>query len=560
MGNLQVLDCTLRDGGYCNQWNFGKLNIGRIMDSLSDAGIDIIECGFLKEGSDADESMTIFSSPHEVNQFIPSSHQNMYVAMMNYGEYEVENLERHGEGVRLNGIRLVFHKKDIKGAIEAGRKIQEKGYLLFLQPMVSVSYTDEEFLALIGEANELMPYAFYIVDSFGAMKRKDMIRLFYMVEHNLSTDISIGFHSHNNMQLAFSNAQVLVDIRTKHNLIIDSCVYGMGRGAGNLNTEIFVEYLNDNIGSEYRVKPLLTVIDEVLDSFYQRNYWGFSLPNYLSAAHNTHPNYAGYLNDKHTLTVEEMNDIFDMMEDDKRVYYDRKYIEDLYLRYLSRGEALEGRKSEFVSLVKGKDVLLIAPGKSSTDESDRIARFSERKGVITVSINFDYSYCETDYIFISNLRRFKELDKEKYGKCIVTSNISADRIFLQTDYKELLNDHEMVQDNAGLMAVRFLMNCGVRKICLAGIDGYSHDASKNFGDSRLAFITRAAVLDEMNVGITSILNEYAKEIDIEFLTEQRYVRLEKNRYRSGVNYTATDRITDRRDEMKQTSVLGGVLQ
>ena len=128
----------------------------------------------------------------------------MYVAMMNYGEYEVENLERHGEGVRLNGIRLVFHKKDIKGAIEAGRKIQEKGYLLFLQPMVSVSYTDEEFLALIGEANELMPYAFYIVDSFGAMKRKDMIRLFYMVEHNLSTDISIGFHSHNNMQFVKS--------------------------------------------------------------------------------------------------------------------------------------------------------------------------------------------------------------------------------------------------------------------------------------------------------------------------------------------------------------------
>ena len=445
---------------------------------------------------------------------------------MNFGEYNVDDLEEHKNG-GIDGIRIAFHKKDMKCALEMGRRIQEKGYFLFLQPMVSVSCTDEEFLSIIRESNKLRPYAFYIVDSFGAMKRKDMIRLFYMVEHNLNGDITIGFHSHNNMQLAFSNAQTLVDIRTKHNLIIDSCIYGMGRGAGNLNTEIITEYLNDIIGSQYKVKPLLTVIDEVLEYFFQNSRWGFSLPNYLSAAHNTHPNYAGYLNDKHTITVKEMNDIFDIMEDEKRIYYDRRYIENLYLRYLSRGEALEGRKKEFINQIKNKEVLLIAPGKSSTDEKEKIVRFVEENKVISVSVNFEYSYCETKYIFCSNLRRFKELGKDKQFKCIVTSNITTDKTYLQIDYKELLNNHEMVQDNAGLMAIKFFMNCGVKKIYIAGIDGYSHDASKNFGDSRLMFVTRSAVLDEMNDGIENVLNEYANDVDIEFLTEQRHIKLEK---------------------------------
>ena len=130
---------------------------------------------------------------------------------------------------------------DMLGGLEACRTVKEKGYKVFVQAMVSVAYTDEEFLELISKVNELEPYAFYIVDSFGMMKRKDLTRLFYIVEHNLKQSIWIGFHSHNNMQLAYSNAQSLVDMQTKRNIIIDSSVYGMGRGACNLNTELFVQ-------------------------------------------------------------------------------------------------------------------------------------------------------------------------------------------------------------------------------------------------------------------------------------------------------------------------------
>lgn len=110
----------------------------------------------------------------------------------------------------------------------------------FVQVIVSLGYSDEELLNLIKKVNRIRPYAFYTVDSFGTMKNKDLIRTFY----NLEQHIYIGYHAHNNMQLAYSNAQTLAEIPTKRELIIDSSILGMGRGTGNLNTKIFVVYLN----------------------------------------------------------------------------------------------------------------------------------------------------------------------------------------------------------------------------------------------------------------------------------------------------------------------------
>ncbi len=525
MNTVHVLDCTLRDGGYCNQWQFGFENTKKITSGLIESGIDIIECGFLTQKVDYDKDVTKFNTVEQLSAVIPKNRNGrLFVAMMNYGEYNLDDLPVC-DGTSIDGIRVAFHKKNMKEAVEVCKEIQSKGYKVFIQAMVSLSYTDEEFLSLINSVNEFKPYAFYIVDSFGMMKGKDLTRLFYMVEHNLSEDIWIGFHSHNNMQLAYSNAQTLVGVRTNRNLIIDSAVYGMGRGAGNLNTELFIEYLNDNYDKHYGLKPLLTIIDEILNDFYQKNYWGYSLPNYISAAHNAHPNYAGYLDDKKTLTVEDMNEIFDMMDEEKKISYDKAYIEDLYLRYMATGKVQEEHKEELKKILAGKTVVLVAPGKSSADEKEKVIEAVKSENTLLVSINSDYPYANTDFIFTSNLRRMKELGPDKKGKCIVTSNIPADGVYLQTKYKDLLNSIEAVNDNAGLMSIKFLMMYGVSVIKLVGFDGYSHDVKENYADASMELITRNAVLDAINAGMVTVLKEYAKETTLSFLTTPKFVKL-----------------------------------
>jgi len=525
MRKIRVLDCTLRDGGYCNQWQFGKENIKKIISRLTDAGVDIIECGFLTNKVQFQPNVSKFNTIDQVSAVIPKNRNGkLFVCMMNYGEYSMEDLPPY-DGTSIDGIRLAFHKKNLIEALEISKQIQEKGYKLFIQAMVSLNYTDEEFLHLIFACNELKAYSFYIVDSFGVMKQKELIRLFYMVEHNLDKNIPIGYHSHNNLQLAYSNAQTLVDIQTNQDLIIDTSIFGMGRGAGNLNTELFVEYLNDNAGGYYDIKPLLNIIDEVLNRFYQTNYWGYSLPNYLSAKHNAHPDYASYLEERHTLTVENMDEIFSIMDENKKNGYDVAYIEDLYVRYLATGKTYNDHLNELREKLQGKQVLIIAPGRSVEDEKDKIIAYAGRENVISISVNFDYKYRSADYIFLSNLRRFKKLNPDKRYKTIVTSNIPVDGAYLQTQYRCLLNDIDAVKDNASMMLIQFLINLDVKDIVISGIDGYSHDIGTNFAEGHLEFVTKNTMFDAMNAGMIKILSRYSKEINISYLTEQKYVKL-----------------------------------
>lgn len=526
MNTVHVLDCTLRDGGYCNEWKFGFRNTQKITAGLVEANIDVVECGFISNRINYDKNITKFKTVDQIAQIIPKKHDGkIFVAMMNYGEYDPEDLPQC-DGSSIDGIRVAFHKKNMNEALEICYKIKERGYKVFIQPMVSLLYTDEEFLNLIHKVNDLEPYAFYIVDSFGMMKGKDLTRLYYVVEHNLKKDIWIGFHSHNNMQLAFSNAQTLVGVCTNRNLIIDSSVYGMGRGAGNLNTELFIGYLNENYEKHYKLKPLLIIIDEILNEFYQKSYWGYSLPNYISAVHNAHPNYAGFLDDKKTLTVENMNDIFDMMDAEKKASFDRQYIEQLYRTYMATGKELILHGEELKDFLYDKKILLIAPGKSAFDEKDAIIQFVSDESVVPISINYDYPYVDTRFIFLSNLRRFRELELRKREKCIVTSNIPAEGIYLQTKYKNLLAENEAVEDNAGMMAIKFFSQFEVSGIYLAGFDGYTHDARENYGDESMAITTRDDVLDAINVGMYETIKKYAKLAPLFFLTKPRYVKVE----------------------------------
>ena len=117
MNKVQVLDCTLRDGGYCNQWKFGFNNICAITSGLVNANVDIIECGFLTQKVSYDESISKFTTVQELSAVIPTNRRGkLFVAMMNYGEYDVEKLPCC-DGSSIDGIRVAFHKKRFSSSI-----------------------------------------------------------------------------------------------------------------------------------------------------------------------------------------------------------------------------------------------------------------------------------------------------------------------------------------------------------------------------------------------------------------------------------------------------------
>ena len=144
MKRIRILDCTLRDGGYINNWKFGYENIKDTVQRLIQAGIDIIEAGYLSSKGDfsADESQ--YSSVDAIKRIIPADRKNTLIAVMiNCGDYDAELLPQY-DGTGPDCIRVCFHKAQALQAVELCRKIKEKGYKVYFQPMVALSYSDAE--------------------------------------------------------------------------------------------------------------------------------------------------------------------------------------------------------------------------------------------------------------------------------------------------------------------------------------------------------------------------------------------------------------------------------
>ena len=521
---IKVLDCTLRDGGYVNNWKFGYENIKTILENLGQSKVDIIECGYLTQG-ECDYNSTMFGSVSQIDELLNNKETANYVCMINYGDYDVKNLPLAKDS-KLTGVRLAFHKKDWKKAIEDIRIIKEKGYEAYVQPMVSMGYDDSEFMELISASNKINADVFYIVDSFGVMKKSDLMRLFYLTNHNLNKNIKLGYHSHNNLQLAYSNAQTITNSSGQRDIIIDMSIMGMGRGAGNLNTELFLEYLNENHNGQYNIFPILQAIDGVVNKEYQLNGWGYSLPHYLSATKNCHPNYATFLEEKNTLTVVEMDKILELIPEEKRLSFDKAYVQKRYEEYqshkISDTAALENLKKQLQS----KDVLLVAPGGSIIDESHRILDFIEKEHPIVISVNFQPHIVKSDYVFYGNIRRYKD-GKHNDCKEIITSNIedtykSAEYV---VNYSNLLNNYPTISDNSAMMLIELLIQVGVRNIYLAGLDGYSNDVAVDYAEKDLALVTKNDLLKCMNEEMTKKLREFGNYTNLHFVTEERKIKL-----------------------------------
>ena len=262
MRSISILDCTLRDGGYINSWKFGEKTIKDIVKHLEKAGIDIIECGFIEDG-DYDHDSSVYDNANRIS-FFEKKKDTMYVAMIALGDIDPDIISLRTPG-GIDGIRLTFHKNDIEEEFRQAKLLMDKGYDVFIQPVGTSTYSDKELIDLIERVNDIHPFAFYIVDTLGTMYPSDIQRIFSIIDNNLDDGICVGFHSHNNLQLSFSNAQTFMSISQKRNIIIDSSVFGMGRGAGNLTTELITQYINNTYEQRYSISPLLTIMERYLN-------------------------------------------------------------------------------------------------------------------------------------------------------------------------------------------------------------------------------------------------------------------------------------------------------
>lgn len=489
--NVRVLDCTLRDGGRIIDCAFDDNETKDISNRLAEAKIDIIEVGFLRDWRRVNYKgdSTFFTDVDQIRPFVNKEKKNtIYTAFIDFGMCDIDSLKPY-DGTSIEAIRFGFTKKNYDESkdevIRWINVIKQKGYKLFIQGVNSLNYTDRELLEIVDMVNSVHPYSFGIVDTYGAMYMDDVDRLYGLIDHNMSLDICINFHSHNNYQLSFAFAQEVIKLSGTNNrqIIIDSTLGGMGKVAGNLNTELIVDFLIRKKKYDYEMDEILDLLDDYIVKYSSKHKWGYSTASLMAGIYKSHPNNVIYLTEKYRLDSKDISKILSMIDPATRQRYDYDNIEKLYIEYVSEKVDDHEVINKLKAMIGGREVVVLVPGNSLNTYREEINEYIEASKTFVVSVNFiaDNSFA---YAFFGNAKRYGRLKaKRRERNVIISSNINSDNNSdIVVNYHSLINRGYKYFENSTIMLLNLLKRVNPSKITIAGFDGFDASNSKNYVD------------------------------------------------------------------------------
>lgn len=339
MSVISTIDCTLRDGGYVNNWEFSNEFRIELLRALINAHVEIIECGFISSVSGSDAGGTHFKSVEKVNELIKENSFNIsnskFAVMMRLDEYDPDTLPACDKAQNcVNIIRVMVYKEEIPSGVQVIKKIIDKGYEVHIQPTIISHYSDEEIVNMLNAFRLVNYKSIAITDTFGALNDTDIKRITLLFDKYANKEAQLTLHCHNNLSNAYHNALAFFSsVNKNRDVCVDSSVNGIGRGAGNLSTEILLTTLKTEKNKNYLISPLKNFCDKYMGNFNgivnKDNFYAYV----ITARKNMHPNYAAYL----LLNSYKKHDLYKILElisPEKYETFDFEYIKSLCEIYL----------------------------------------------------------------------------------------------------------------------------------------------------------------------------------------------------------------------------------
>ncbi len=530
MKNIKLLDCTLRDGGYLNDWKFGQSNLISIFERLVDSGVDIIEIGFLDERRPFDIDRSIIPDTESVKKIYGKldRKQAMVVGMIDFGTCGIKNIQPCKDSF-LDGIRVIFKKHLMKPAMEFCREVKALGYKVFSQLVSITTYSDEELLELVKLVNEVKPYTVSMVDTYGLLHPEDLLHYYEILDENVDLSVNIGFHAHNNFQLAYANSLAFLQKETKHDIVVDGTLYGMGKSAGNAPLELLAMRLNDKFNKNYNINAMLEGIDESIIDFGKKTTWGYREPFYLCGLNRCHPNYLSYFESKQNLSTAKINNLMSQIEpEEKKLLYDKNIAEKIYNEYQqTEGSDIEDKNSLYKEIAN-KRILLIGPGKNIKLQQKKVSNFIEEENPFIISINYVPENIRIDAVFLTNINRYHDMtlslkDLVKKPKFIATTNVECrnGKFDFVINRAPLLEMSENIKDNSFLMLLKLLKEINIKSVFCAGFDGYS-DKDDNYYKPTMEYDFVKRESERLNKHMHETITELRNYMDIKFITYSAY--------------------------------------
>jgi 4-hydroxy 2-oxovalerate aldolase len=282
---IKVMDCTVRDGGLMNAWQFSDEFVRAVMLALSAAGVDYMEIGYKSSESafSRDEHGPWKFCDEGALQRIMQGHATdmKLSAMADIGRIEYDDIPPKSESL-LTMIRVACYIHQMDKAISLAEHCLDKGYEVTINLMAMSKVMERDLDEALDDLAKSRVPVFYIVDSYGSMYCEQVESL---VKKSVAAlpGKTVGFHGHNNQQLAFSNTiEAIIHGANR----LDGSLYGIGRGAGNCPIELLMSFLKN---PKFDLRPILRAIQTEMLPLTKKIHWGYHIPYLITGTLNEHP-------------------------------------------------------------------------------------------------------------------------------------------------------------------------------------------------------------------------------------------------------------------------------
>jgi len=494
----KILDCTIRDGGYLNDWAFEDTLVRDLYSAVSKSGTDYVEIGFRNSQEYVDTSkLGIWTTTPEnvVERVVKNNSGSKISLMIDYGKEDLNCIPNSSES-KVSLYRVAAHKNKILEALSLVEKIADKGYEVALQLMGVSRYNENDFVNIIKPIKESKLTYLYFADSYGSILPNEIKGYMEVLRE---TGKLLGFHPHNNMQLALANTLEAIDLGID---IVDGTVAGMGRGAGNMQLETLIAFFQKSISEEkYNVLPILELINRHFLSLKKKHPWGYSLPYMISGVYEVHPNYAKNLSEGNysiedtRLALKVINELDstgfdgDILTKISGTGFIRKQLKPSKLKESKNKKDNKILKPDYFRRHKNRNFLVLVNGPSLVEYKSKINRFIDELNPILIGTNSLGGHFTPDYHVFNNKVIFeKHLNEVSKESTLLLSN-SFDKKYIldKTDLNyEIIKTLNLTENHfnidkgvfninfeaVSVLSIAVSIAMGASQVYVAGMDGY----------------------------------------------------------------------------------------
>ena len=488
---LNLLDCTFRDGGYYNNWNFSTSLANNYLKTISKTSIQYVEIGF--RGilfKNKNKGKFWYSTKYTVSKL--KKYKNIKLGVMiNASDYILKNGSIDKKSLEINFkdkkiidfVRIAFHIPEYKNAIDIGKILKSYNYLVGLN-LMQISRCNKTYLNKITKKIKgLNPHVFYIADSLGDLKSKKLLEITKIIRKNWSGDL--GIHAHDNLKLALKNTIYAKKLGYKW---LDSTILGMGRGPGNTKTEQLLRTLKLQDGKV----QLNNFIKKNFKKFFHFYKWGTNKYYEFSAKNNIHPTFVQEMlsDDRYA-----SKDIQNVLKRIKNSYFYNPNILDNFNKRIK----INYSKHNMSQIILKNKVLIVANTNNFKNNIKKIKKFISLYNPSIISLNpntnidsekIDYIIACNDIRIYADLKKylninsrivlpFRNIDKNILKKLKKNKFINIEsNFFSHTDFRFDNNSIFLPKKLSMPYALSICDLKGVKEIYLAGFEGYKNNILK----------------------------------------------------------------------------------